>query len=243
MMLDQLDEQQQEIVLQNSSDIEKNVPKSLLINWKRLRFQMRLGSGSFGDCFQGLLDERSVAIKKMRTGLIDSAGVLSFKKEVVMLSTISHTNIVTFVGYCMDPFLLIVMDFVEGGTLKDYIASVGFDGSCELDIAMKILLGSARAFQYLHGMDPAPILHRDIKSENILLKKNYEPRVADLGEARVMAENRTMTTVGTRGYTAPEVLCGSYYGTAADVYSFAIVMSEVSQGCVCLRKHTHNKRG
>ena len=54
-------------------------------------------------------------------------------------------------------------------------------------------------------MDPAPILHRDIKSENILLTESLEPRVADLGEARTMAHNKTMTAVGTNGYTAPEV--------------------------------------
>ena len=73
---------------------------------------------------------------------------------------------------------------------------------------MKILIGSAKAFRYLHGMEPLPILHRDIKSENILVTDDLEPRVADLGEARVMAENRTMTMVGTNGYTAPEILMG-----------------------------------
>ena len=76
-------------------------------------------------------------------------------------------------------------------------------------------------------MDPAPILHRDIKSENILLTKELVPKIADLGEARAMADNRTMTTVGTNGYTAPEVLRGEHYGTAADVFSFAIVMGEL----------------
>ena len=65
MMLEHLNDEQQRIVLKNAIDIEKNVPKSLKINWKLLRFKMRLGSGSFGDCFQGLLGNRSVAIKKM----------------------------------------------------------------------------------------------------------------------------------------------------------------------------------
>ena len=65
MMLDNLNDEQQRIVLKNAIDIEKNVPKSLKINWKLLRFKMRLGSGSFGDCFQGLLGSRLVAIKKM----------------------------------------------------------------------------------------------------------------------------------------------------------------------------------
>ena len=153
----------------------------------------------------------------------------AFCKEVVMLSKVHHKNLVTFVGYCIDPFLLIVMDFVDGGTLKDYISSKRGNEMQRpsLDVVMKILIGSAEALAYLHAMDPAPVLHRDIKSENILITSDFDPRVADLGEARVMAENKTMTTVGTRGYTAPEVLQGQYYGTAADVFSYAIVMSEL----------------
>ena len=72
-----------------------------------------------------------------------------------------------------------------------------------------------------------PILHRDIKSENILLTETGDARIADLGEARVMTEEKNMTVVGTRGYTAPEVLRGEQYGTAADVFSFSIVMCEL----------------
>ena len=92
---------------------------------------------------------------------------------------------------------------------------------------MKILIGSAKGFAYLHATEPMPILHRDIKSENILLTNDFEARIADLGEARVMAEDHAMTIVGTPGYTAPEVLRGEHYDTSADVFSFAIVMCEL----------------
>ena len=74
---------------------------------------------------------------------------------------------------------------------------------------------------------PMPILHRDIKSENILLTDDLQARIADLGEARMMAEDQKMTVVGTKLYTAPEVLRGEQYGTAADVFSFSIVMCEM----------------
>ena len=140
-------------------------------------------------------------IKKMRAGLIDTEGFVSFSKEVKMLASLDHENIVSFKGYCLEPALLIVMEFVEGGTLKAFIQAGIYPGT---DATIKILLGCASALEYLHSMDP-PILHRDIKSENILLGKNLEPQLADLGEARTMAQNRTMTTVGTNGYTAPEV--------------------------------------
>ena len=142
----------------------------------------------------------------MRAGLIDKAGFESFCKEVVTLSKLNHGNIVKFKGYVLEPALLIIMDFVAGGTLKAFIQHANETGEPPgLSTTMKILEGCARALEYLHMMSPAPILHRDIKSENILLTKELEPRLADLGEARTIAQNQTMTTVGTHGYTAPEV--------------------------------------
>ena len=142
----------------------------------------------------------------MRAGLIDETGFESFCKEVVMLSRLEHVNIVTFKGYVLEPALLIVMGFVAGGTLKEFIQRANKSGNPPgLSTTIKILEGCARALEYLHMMSPAPILHRDIKSENILLTEELEPRLADLGEARTIAQNQTMTTVGTNGYTAPEV--------------------------------------
>ena len=142
----------------------------------------------------------------MRAGLIDETGFESFCKEVVMLSRLEHVNIVTFKGYVLEPALLIVMGFVAGGTLKEFIQRTNESGNAPgLSTTIKILEGCARALEYLHMMSPAPILHRDIKSENILLTEELEPRLADLGEARTIAQNQTMTTVGTNGYTAPEV--------------------------------------
>ena len=147
-----------------------------------------------------------MAIKKMRAGLIDKEGFESFGKEVVMLARLNHENIVSFKGYVLEPALLIVMDFVDGGTLREFVVNSHDNlGPPGLQTTVKILSGCAQALKYLHSIEPAPILHRDIKSENILLNKELEPRIADLGEARTMAQNRTMTSVGTNGYTAPEV--------------------------------------
>ena len=145
-------------------------------------------------------------IKRMRAGLIDKDGFESFSKEVVMLAKLEHENIVKFKGYVLEPALLIVMDFVAGGTLKAFIKTANESGDHPgLRSTVKILEGCAHAFEYLHAMEPTPILHRDIKSENILLTEALDPRIADLGEARTMAHNKTMTRVGTNGYTAPEV--------------------------------------
>ena len=88
------------------------------------------------------------------------------------------------------------MEFVEGGTLSDYLkAQDPLDPPTPKEI-LSILLGSSRAFQYLHAMEPLPILHRDIKSENILVTESLEARIADLGEARILAGSATMTMGG-----------------------------------------------
>ena len=163
----------------------------------------------------------------MRSGLVDESGFDAFRREVVMLSKVDHINIVAFAGYATHPFLLIVMDFVSGGTVRDLVEKHDPMDPPTMRTIMKILIGSAKGFAYLHATEPLPILHRDIKSENILLTEAYESRIADLGEARVMAEDHAMTMVGTAGYTAPEVLRGEHYNTSADVFSFAIVMCEL----------------
>ena len=130
------------------------------------------------------------------TGLIDKDGLEAFTKEVYTLSKIDDVNLVTFVGYCLEPNLLIVMEFVGGGTLSEFVLAQDPVDPPSLEVMMKILTGSAKGMIYLHSTEPMPILHRDIKSENILLTEDLDPRIADFGEARAMARDHAMTVVG-----------------------------------------------
>ena len=171
----------------------------------------RLGSGTFGDCFLGTKGGRPIAIKRMRIAFANEKGVKAFWKEVVTLSRIDHVNIVTLIGYVFDPCLLIVMEYVEGGMLSTFIRSQDRGNQPSSQAAMRILVGTARGMEYLHSREPMPVIHRDIKSDNILLTKDLEPRIADFGEARALAKEQSMTIVGTNGYTAPEVLRGQQY--------------------------------
>lgn len=94
----------------------------------------------------------------------------------------------------------------------------------------KILIDVAKGLQYLHSRDPYPVIHRDIKPDNVLLSGKagaFKASIADLGEARTVEDSHVaMTRVGTNGYTAPEVLRGTCYSTPCDVFSFAIVIWE-----------------
>ena len=222
-----LDHTQLAIIGRGAEELLEFVDASFLCDWREIKYERRLGSGSFGDCYKGYVGRVPVAIKKMRVGLIDEEGFEAFKREVVTLSTLDHDHVVSLVGYCLKPVLLIIMDFVKGGTLSAWIEAQKPEDPPSLDTILVIVAGTAKGLAYLHSRDPAPILHRDIKSENILLTEKLVPKIADLGEARQLVENKTMTTVGTRGYTAPEVLRGEHYGMPADVYSFAITMSEL----------------
>ena len=185
------------MVKANAGNVEDKVPPHFKINWRVLKFLKRLGAGSFGDCFHGKKGERDVAIKRMRVALTDKKGFRAFCKEVVTLSTLDHVNIVRLVGYVLEPCLLIVMDFVSGGTLSEFIEKQDPTDPPTMATTMKILTGSAKGFVYLHAMEPMPILHRDIKSDNILLTETLEPRIADLGEARTMAKDKAMTIVSS----------------------------------------------
>ena len=110
------------IVSEGAEQITDAVPPSFLLPWKELRFERLLGSGSFGNVYKGVRFGEEVAIKQMRTGMVSAAGFEAFTKEVIMLSKIKHPNIVTFVGYVLQPVLLIVMSFcvsrIAGGVAR-----------------------------------------------------------------------------------------------------------------------------
>ena len=179
----------------NASEVDSNVPAHLKLDWKLLKFRKRLGGGSFGDCFMGEKGGQLVAIKRMRVALTDKKGFEAFCKEVVTLSNLDHINIVALVGYVLEPCLLIVMEFVSGGMLSDFVESQDPANPPTMETLMRILIGTAKGLAYLHAMEPMPILHRDIKSDNILLTEELEPRIADFGEARTMAREGAMTIV------------------------------------------------
>ncbi|PUZ54880.1 hypothetical protein GQ55_5G167000 [Panicum hallii var. hallii] len=190
-----------------------------------------LGEGGFGCVFKGILpDGRPVAVKKLKVG--NGQGEREFKAEVDTISRVHHRHLVSLVGYCIaDGQRMLVYDFVPNNTLY-YHLHVS-EAALDWRTRVKIAAGAARGIAYLHEDCHPRIIHRDIKSSNILLDNNFEAQVSDFGLARLAADSNTHVTtrvMGTFGYLAPEYALSGKLTAKSDVYSFGVVLLELITG-------------
>ncbi|KAL8205972.1 hypothetical protein R6Q57_009523 [Mikania cordata] len=189
-----------------------------------------IGSGGYGMVYRGNLPNRQlVAIKRAQQG--STQGGLEFKTEIELLSRVHHKNLVSLVGFCFDAGeQMLVYEYVVNGTLKDSLS--GRTG-IKLDWMrrLKITLGAARGLHYLHELADPPIIHRDVKSTNILLDERLNAKVADFGLSKPLGEagqtHVTTQVKGTMGYMDPEYYMTQQLTEKSDVYSFGIVMLEL----------------
>ncbi|XP_074296085.1 proline-rich receptor-like protein kinase PERK8 [Silene latifolia] len=191
-----------------------------------------LGEGGFGRVYKGhLVDGRVVAVKQLKIG--GGQGEREFKSEVEIISRIHHRHLVSLVGYCIwESKRLLVYDYVPNNTLYFHLHG---EGKPVMDWAtrVKIAVGAARGITYLHEDCHPRIIHRDIKSSNILIDDNYEAQVSDFGLAKLAmdAETHVSTRVmGTFGYMAPEYATTGKLTEKSDVYSFGVVLLELITG-------------
>ncbi|KAL6616034.1 hypothetical protein ACP70R_038304 [Stipagrostis hirtigluma subsp. patula] len=190
-----------------------------------------LGEGGFGCVYKGILpDGRPVAVKKLKIG--NGQGEREFKAEVDTISRVHHRHLVSLVGYCIaDGQRMLVYDFVPNNTLY-YHLHVS-EAALDWRTRVKIAAGAARGIAYLHEDCHPRIIHRDIKSSNILLDNNFEAQVSDFGLARLAADSNTHVTtrvMGTFGYLAPEYALSGKLTAKSDVYSFGVVLLELITG-------------
>ncbi|XP_072959433.1 proline-rich receptor-like protein kinase PERK8 [Typha angustifolia] len=191
-----------------------------------------LGEGGFGCVYKGCLsDGREVAVKQLKDG--GGQGEREFQAEVEIISRVHHRHLVSLVGYCIaESHRLLVYDYVANNTLHYHLHA---KGKAPMDWAtrVKVAAGSARGLAYLHEDCHPRIIHRDIKSSNILLDNNFDAQVADFGLARLAMDTATHVTtrvMGTFGYLAPEYASSGKLTEKSDVFSFGVVLLELITG-------------
>ncbi|KAJ0391425.1 hypothetical protein P43SY_001044 [Pythium insidiosum] len=198
---------------------------------KELIVGKKISRGAFGDVYKGSYDNQVVAIKVLAESKRRNMSELTkFAKEARFMAALQHNHIVRFVGVAWNSpsNLCIVSEFLAGGDVRGLLQRYLSDGRPEgfSPKKIKIALHVAHALTYLHSLQPI-VLHRDLKSKNILLTEDGDAKLTDFGVSREF-EDVTMTAgVGTSLWMAPEIIQGERYDEKADVYSFGVVLSEL----------------
>ncbi|KAF5468239.1 hypothetical protein F2P56_012406 [Juglans regia] len=193
-----------------------------------------IGEGGYGIVYRGVLEDNNmVAVKN----LLNNRGQAEkeFKVEVEAIGRVRHKNLVRLLGYCAEgAHRMLVYEYVDNGNLEQWIhGDVGPCSPLTWEVRMNIILGTAKGLTYLHeGLEPK-VVHRDIKSSNILLDKQWNPKVSDFGLAKLLGSEMSYVTtrvMGTFGYVAPEYASTGMLNERSDVYSFGILLMEIISG-------------
>lgn len=195
-----------------------------------LKFLQAIGRGAMGDVIKAKYLGTVVVCKRIRREHITETALESFREEIVLMSCLRHPNIVQFIGASWDnpSNLCIVMEYLENGDMHSVLHSTIGKNFSWADPLLKMAIDVVQGMLYLHSQEP-PIVHRDLKSVNVLCSATYGCNVGDFGLSRRYKKgvDALTTLVGTPFWLAPEIIRNDRYGPAADVYSFGIVLTEL----------------
>ncbi|XP_043711011.1 probable LRR receptor-like serine/threonine-protein kinase At1g67720 [Telopea speciosissima] len=198
------------------------------------KFEKKIGSGGFGEVYHGKMkDGKEIAVKVLTSNSYQ--GKREFSNEVTLLSRIHHRNLVQFLGYCQEQGKsILVYEYMHNGTLKEHLYG---PLTCEKSISwlkrLEIAEDAAKGIEYLHTGCIPTIIHRDLKSSNILLDKHMRAKVSDFGLSKLAVDGASHVSSivrGTVGYLDPEYYVSQQLTDKSDVYSFGVILLELISG-------------
>ncbi|CEG43565.1 tkl protein kinase [Plasmopara halstedii] len=220
-----------------SALIKYRVPAS------EVHLERSIAKGGYGIVYLASYQNRSIVVKKiLPEKAADDRNLRAFIEEIKLISSLSHSKIVRFIGVSWNMLsdMAVLMEYMPNGDLdmllkqqheRQELYPKEFDwyqNSSVLPAKASIALDVLEAIVYLHSF-PSPIIHRDLKSKNVLLSSSYEAKLSDFGISREWQVDATMTAgIGTMAWIAPEVLRGERYTEMADIYSFGVILSELA---------------
>ncbi|XP_074381266.1 L-type lectin-domain containing receptor kinase IX.1-like [Apium graveolens] len=224
-------------LLSINDDLERAGPRrfsyqTLAVATHNFSDERKLGEGGFGCVYKGHLTDLDIpiAVKKISSG--SRQGKKEYLTEVKVISRLRHRNLVQLIGWCHDQGLfLLAYEFMPNGSLDSHL--FGQKSPLVWVIRYKITLGFASALLYLHEECEQCVVHRDIKSSNIMLDSNFNLKLGDFGLARMMDHELGLQTTGlagTLGYLAPEYVSTGRASKESDIYSFGVVILEIVTG-------------
>uniref|UniRef100_W5LQ37 mitogen-activated protein kinase kinase kinase n=1 Tax=Astyanax mexicanus TaxID=7994 RepID=W5LQ37_ASTMX len=214
----------------------------LEIDFSELLLEELIGVGGFGKVYRAVWRGLEVAVKAARRDLDEDAceTLQNVRQEARLFSMLRHPNIMALLGVCVqEPNLCLVMEYARGGALNRALAGKRIPPHTLVDWAVQI----ARAMQYLHCQAIVPIIHRDLKSSNILILERVENedlsnktlKITDFGLAREWHRTTKMSAAGTYAWMAPEVIRSSTFSKGSDVWSYGVLLWELLTGEVPFR--------
>ncbi|CAN4103413.1 unnamed protein product [Withania somnifera] len=207
---------------------------SILVATDNFSNAAKLGQGGFGPVYKAkFLEGAHLAVKRLSNH--SGQGVEEFKTEVMLIAKLQHRNLVRLIGYCVEANEKILLyEYMANKSLDTFVFDHTLCRLLDWRIRFEIILDIARGLLYLHQDSRLRIIHRDLKTSNILLDEEMNAKISDFGLARIIegksTEANTNRVVGTYGYMSPEYALEGLFSIKSDVFSYGVVVLEIVSG-------------